>query len=169
MTEESLDNLLADHALGALPRDTTALLDAYLATNPIAQEKAARTQSLVVLARRALADGPAANVPLPPLNRRNIRHWRTAAWTALAAAGMAACLALGFWWGSPRPLQMPANVPALETRAPVAAPPVQTASTGGGVQNFWSVRRLRTYAAQQPPAQPAPIRKPYFTLGQIGG
>jgi hypothetical protein len=82
---------------------------------------------------------------------------------------MAACLALGFWYGAAQNTAPSSN--------PIPSPPAQIASTpdntapapGGGVQNFWSTARLRTYAAQHPtPEKPAPVRKSFSTLGQLG-
>lgn len=177
MTEETLDNLLADHALGALPPDTAALLEAYLAANPAAQNNAAHTHALVHLARQALADTSPRELTLPPLHFPASRRWRTAAWTALATTGMAACLALGFWCGSARPAQSPTNSPIATTvnRAPPAgqtavASTGGAAAAGGGAKDFWSVQRLRAYAAQQPAVEnPAPPRRNFWTLGQIGG
>jgi hypothetical protein len=167
MTEESLDNLLADRALGALSSDTAALLEAYLTHDPEGRKKAAEMEAVASLARRALAREEPKAIVLPPLKLKKTT-WASAGRIAAAATGMAACVILGFLWGRARPAE--GVVEAVVTTNRAIPPAVQTADAGAGVQDFWSIQRLRRYAARQPIVErPTPMRKALWTPGLMGG
>lgn len=97
MNEETLDALLIDRALRALPPDTEALLAAYLGQNPDAADAVKHTHAAVGLVRSALKEEPPAPLPEYGAPRRFRRHTRRR--RLQRAAGTAATLAIGVMVG----------------------------------------------------------------------
>jgi hypothetical protein len=100
MTDDTLERLLIDRSLGALPADVDALLAAYIQSRPDALETARNFDSLVAATRHVLTarDERAAAVPSfdrDALGRRaahSARTWRV--------ASLAACLLIGVGLGA---------------------------------------------------------------------
>ena len=109
MNETFLDALLIDRALGALPPETEALLEAYLAQNRGLVDELDKTVETVNLARDVFKEEeslplPAYQAPLR-IRQRKVRRY------TLQTAGMAATLAIGFLFGHYRIDSAPASAP----------------------------------------------------------
>lgn len=148
MKTEHLSALLADRALGELPPEVAALLEAWLAQNPAAAEQAAGLDTTVRLARAAVA--PPREQPAP-LDLARFRRESAVPRFRLGRAEMlrlAAVLALGVGLGwAFRP--QPAAVPPRPAAATVARPAPSPSSPGA--THFWSVTRFVTGSAQPQP------------------
>ena len=131
MNKETLDALLIDRALGALPPDTEALLAAYLAQNPAAAVDLEQTLEVVGIARDTLDAEPSALLPefRAPRTARRRRQYRY----TLQFAGMAAMLAIGLTVG--RHLSGASTV-RPPTSIGVA---VQTGPTLSSENGIWSI------------------------------
>jgi hypothetical protein len=97
MNKESLDALLIDHALGALPPDPEALLAAYIVQNPETAADLEQTLNAVGLARNALYEEDSTSLPLfcAPRKARHRQQLRR----TLQVSSMAATLAIGLTFG----------------------------------------------------------------------
>jgi hypothetical protein len=143
MDSEMLEKLLMDKALGAVSPEVGALLGAYLEGDARARKEAVAIDGVVGLARKAVGGG--AELKAAPAFRadevRTVRRRRVIGRIGAIAAGMAACLTVGFVLG------------AFRTRggAQVGTVPV-VAQVAGEVRmedsktDFWSVERLRAMA-----------------------
>jgi anti-sigma factor RsiW len=198
MRAELLEQLLIDRSLGQLPPEVAALLDAYLAADPAAAAEGAAYGEAVSLARRAIEGAEAAPM-LPAFDRKRVdagvrrRAWRQRGRIALALAGMAACVAVGFVGGRgvggfggggggvARVDGAGSGSPAVaETRVTrtALAPPASGELGGAAVQAtstidsaadataFWSVQRLRALAERNDVARrPGPaVRQPLKSI-----
>src|SRR5262249_30682196 len=90
---------------------------------------------------------------LPPLSSavRSWSRWRLAVWGGSMAAGIAACVAIGFLWGSKQVLSPnDEKVAKIEGYRPLSPANGDTSvgSEGGGVKDFWSPQRLRAFARE---------------------
>jgi anti-sigma factor RsiW len=147
MSSETLNQLLADRAVGELPPDVRELLDAYLAREPAAAKRLAELNATVALARRALAraSSPAASVrPFPRDRVRAARH-RRAALVWIRPLAMAACVALAFIVG------MKFSRPAA------VAPAAELVAADSGMPGFWAAASVRS-ALDQPPREARTVR-----------
>lgn len=143
MKPETLEALLLDRALGELPPETGELLDAYLAQNPAAADRAESYRATTALARQALAAGaPCRAATSAPSARVSPCPWRgVPSWTELSR--LAACVALGgvIGWLVPRGGPAEAGSVPSVTAAPVAmvSGALDAASSS---KPFWSVGAL---------------------------
>ncbi len=153
MNAETLERLMLDRALGALPPDCEALLAAWLDARPEAAAACREFERTIDLARHALADGPAGSLPAFPAERlrrarQSDRFWRM----TRNVMGIAASVLIGF------------GVHAMLFRAPTPqpaqAPPVVLVQGGpqrgpeatGDDTGFWSGRRLSERASGPAPS-----------------
>jgi hypothetical protein len=166
LKRETLEGLLLDHHFGALPTETTELLDAYLEGDPEARMVAGELTATACLARQALAREPVAGLPKPrfSLPREAVTPLLGArVWSPWFAA--AACLAVGFVLGHST-FNNPA--PKLNT-ARVSETVVGVETTRKTSSNsFWSVNNLRqgTNENARLPAYTvvwdSPLKKPHL-------
>jgi hypothetical protein len=170
MDSKTLDRLLIDDALGALPEDVRALLAAYVAAaGPQAAAEAEVYRQTAGLARRALVQPSAKTVALPPF-RAGAAHrtggaWRWTGRAAALAASLAAGLGLGFlMFSHAAPAE---KVPPPQVAIQPTSPEVLSVSSrpATGVQDFWSVRRL----AGLPPEAAKPAAMPWSGPKGTGG
>lgn len=150
MDRETLDRLLMDQALGALPADTAALLAAYLAHDPAAAGRA-REFAAAATAARQLFRQPLATVlpPFPGGNIRNVEQAQRRVRALRYVASMAAVLVVGIGLG----LVFPRG-PATEAPAPrvTIVPTAPVAEGREPEQGFWSTQRLYASALRSPRA-----------------
>ena len=155
MDADTLERLMIDRAMGALPADTEALLAAYLEHQPQATTQGKALDQTVSLARQTLdAAPPEAALPPFPVSRlaraRRMRRLRL-------AAALAACVLIGFGLGGFGPQPLPPAPP--EVAQPVATmairPPTETI---GSIDRatFWSARAWRERATRD---RPSPHRR----------
>ena len=159
MNQDVLDRLLMDRALGALPLDVNALLNAYLEREPAMAARAVEMDQTLALAKRALQ--PHAEPALPPLKVRplaagevNMVPRNRLMW----AVGLAAAFVLGiglsamFLHSTPTP----ARPVVVEVVRPVDA----------GPSGFWSRARWTNLLAKaSQPEEPrltwiSPVKRP---------
>ncbi len=147
MKPELLESLLLDRALGELPPAVAALLDAHLARDPAAAQRAAEFDATLQLARAAVA--LPREIPHQPLDVERLRCAQHAARTAARRTEifrLAACLALGLIAGwmfrSARAVPTFTPPPAIAIAAPRAIEP-----SG----HFWSVRHFTQGAIKLSP------------------
>jgi hypothetical protein len=161
MNAEMLERLMIDDSLGQLSSEVSALLDAYLMGDPAARAEAEVLRRMVGVARKAAAGA----VPrLPPFDRRGLERarqrrviGRTTGWIS-AAAGLAACLAIGFilghqWQRTSGPSvasdSAPKAVSVFGATARIKDGNADGDDGGGKAANgFWSTQRMRTLAQQ---------------------
>jgi hypothetical protein len=156
MKTETLEALLIDRALGALPPEVDELIDAHLARDPEAARLADGLNATVRLARQAVA--PQCAMPSRPLpfaqwrKRAMVQRWHARAWElSRLAAGVLLGLTLG-WYART------GGGPLLVAAAPPPARPVPPAAVAdqpgrtGSATDFWA---LSSFTAGQQ-ARPAP-------------
>lgn len=152
MNAETLDRLLMDRALGGLPPDVEALLEAWLAQNPGQRERAGEFETAAATARAALrSELPTALPPLPQVRIAKLLEARRRIVWVRNVASLAAVLVLGVGLGAL--LTRGSWAPGGETNVSAGAPVIVAVthpapqSTGG----FWSAARLARTAqkAQQ--------------------
>jgi hypothetical protein len=180
MDDETLERLVIDDALGALPDDARALLAGYLESRPPMAARAAAIREAVALARSASPGGPHA--PLPPFPAERLRRSAAAARRrrlVVRAAAAAACLLLGWAAGrgmagreSTPPASAPMDAAPAQTgvRAPspdrpVPWPPALASAASSHASEFWSARRIAEQARRVQPASPriewtTPVEQP---------
>ncbi len=141
MDQATLERLILDDALGALPSDASALLAAYVQTLPGGNERLAAWQRVAATARTAMPTELAA--PLPPFSapKHTSNPWRIGAIGLAAAAVLAMGVGIGLW--------MPRRVAAPTQVAVVPQPIVVEMRSSGGVHDFWSSQRLLASAMQE--------------------
>ncbi|MBN1489553.1 MAG: hypothetical protein JXA69_06505 [Phycisphaerae bacterium] len=151
MDSETLEKLMIDRALGAMPPDCEILLAAYLETHPDAAAECGSIEQAVELARQALTDGSAATLPAFPAER--LREAQRTDWLwrmTRAAAGIAASVVLGF---GAHAMFFPAATPETGMSASsliaVHGPEQRTEEIGEDA-GFWSGERLREQVAEAP-------------------
>ena len=143
MNRELLETLVLDQCCGALPPETSALLDAYLQRDEAARRIADSCRRATNAVAGALGQ-PAATQPadLPPFPARRVRH-ALAGGTSVRwlgrATGIAAVLVIGAGLGM---LFRGAPIPSgAETGVP--SHPVVNAAEPAALQGgFWSVQRI---------------------------
>ncbi len=153
MDAQTMERLLLDRALGTMPPDTAALLDAYLAEQPAAAAEAERWAATTQLAGLALEgdrESPLPAFPRARLMSAGMRHRRSM--LAWRITGLAACWLIGLgmgglWWRTSR------NTPASPDRHAVVMNP-EDSTFEAAQESFWSVRRLyeRTSTGQVRPS-----------------
>lgn len=157
MDNATMQRLVMDRSLGALDPVVSALLDAYLQTQPQWAQQARQLDDTVTLARSAMGK-PAARLPLFPSQRlaqaQTQLRWRRGLTRLVAvAASVVLGIALGFAWfgrgNAPSPAAGPAAAAAPAT--PLLAEKPAPADSDG----LWSVHRLQRLAAAQAAAAPA--------------
>ena len=151
MDSETLEKLMIDRALGAMPPDCEILLAAYLETRPDAAAECRTIEQTIELARRALADGSATTLPAFPAERLREAQRTDGLWRMTrAAVGIAASVVIGFGMHA---VFFPARTPETGTagsgivanRGPEKQ--IEQVSEDAG---FWSGERLREQAADVP-------------------
>lgn len=143
MNTETLDRLLMDRALGALPRDADALLAAYLDHDSASATRAREFNAAATAARRLFQQPASAGLPpFPALRIHELEQARQRLRILRHVAGLAAALVVGLGLG----------IGFSSGRAPRAAEPTATlsheprwasaAAPGRPQQGFWSTQRL---------------------------
>ena len=140
MNPEALERLLIDRAAGELPPDTSALLEAFLRTDPAASKQAAQLKEAMTLAKKALTPSSESALPAPAFNRPlRVVESKSAPVRLLPqwAYGMAACFICGVavGWFMLHPQAKPSRQETFVTAS--VASPAAPADSG-----FWSVARL---------------------------
>jgi hypothetical protein len=167
MNQEMLERLLVDRALGALPPDVEALLDAYLEMESARAPLRGEIDETVRLARQALA--PPRPLSLPPLKlvptpeRTTAGTRRRTWWPAELAAAFVLGLGLGPWvWHQSHPAASRTEIAAVAAVEAVGHSFDATTRSPA----FWSMARL-TDAGSKIPLSPrpriswtSPVRKP---------
>jgi len=154
MNAETLERLMLDRALGALPPDCESLLAAYIEKDPQAAATDKEYKATVNAARGALADALPSTLPAFPARRlvdarRQYRHLRL----FRGVVGIAASIAIGF---GVHAFFFPARSANSSHPDPIvlaqAATRNEAPADAGG---FWSAQRLykRAEAAPQRPAK----------------
>lgn len=145
MKLELLEPLLHDRALGELSPAVAALLDAHLASDPVAARRAAELADTIRLARTTVATPlKAPRRPLDtallmdhhPVSRATVRRTEVLA--------LAACLTLGLglgWWLRTARNPAPTPSPVVVTRAALPQPAEPTT-------RFWSVSHFAPASAK---------------------
>jgi hypothetical protein len=156
MKIETLEALLTDRALGALPPEVGELLDFHLTLDPEAARLAKDLASTVKLARSAVG-GSNVLAYSPPMDRvrrtLKVQRRKTAAWEL---SKLAACILLGLAVGV---VSRSGGNPAAER--PVAGADVRPLPVGdaadlaGGRNGFWS---LANFAPKRPDQTAADAR-----------
>lgn len=144
MDPETLERLLMDRALGSLPPDAEALLEAYLSHDAAAAERAREFVEASDAARQVLRSTEAASLPPFPVTqvlkleraRRGIRWLRN---TAGIAATLVVGIGLGAWF---TPASTRAPIGPAPTPTEVVARPTASFGTESHSAGFWSVSRL---------------------------
>lgn len=155
MDAETLERLLMDRALGSLPQDSEALLEAYLSHDLGAAERAREFADATDAARQVLRSGEATTLPAFPITQvlkleraqRKIRWLRN---TAGIAATLVVGIGLGAWFA-----QVPARVPLGAGSTPIEmvarlAGPADAESRG---KRFWSESRLARVVHRSQPTR----------------
>lgn len=145
MNLELLEPLLRDRALGELSPAVAALLDAHLASDPVAARRAAELADTIGLARTAVATpllAPQRSLEIArlqdhsPVSRATVRRTEVLA--------LAACLTLGLglgWWLRTARNPAPTPPPLVVTRAVLPQPAEPT-------PRFWSVSHFAPASAK---------------------
>lgn len=169
MNTETLERLMLDRGLGALPPDCEALLAAYLEERPEAAAACRRFERTVGLARAALAEKPAGPPPAFPTERLLQTRWSYRGWRIMRnAAGIAAAILIGF---GAHGLLFRAEPPS-----PIRPGPTVIAQAGSdrrseandGGSSFWSSRRLYERASETLPKSSnrviwdSPVKPPHI-------
>lgn len=153
MDADTLERLMLDRGLDALPPDCGALLDAYLATDSAAARLNREVSETIELARLALRSDETLSLPAFPAerlvrSRRRVRTWRM----VRNVTGLAAAILVGFAIRGFVPASRPQPAPPLQQF--VFAPDVPARQPANETQNgFWSTRRLyerATVVREQP-------------------
>ncbi|HVS69627.1 MAG TPA: hypothetical protein VHQ47_00060 [Phycisphaerae bacterium] len=148
MNGEMLERLLMDRALGGLAPEVEALLVEYLERDEKARGRAEELGALTGLMRRAMGSEEVEHGALPALRLGG--GWRRrVAWGVAAGAGMAACVAIGFWGG--RSVRDGGGSVDVAERVAVVPAQREAAAEGGG--EFFSVERLRGLAVRNAVAE----------------
>jgi hypothetical protein len=96
MDTETLERLLMDRALGALPADAEALLAAWVSDHPEKRAVAERIERTVGAARAALAEEKPVRLPPFPVEAIGRRLAERRRWAVVGeVAGLAACVLVG--------------------------------------------------------------------------
>jgi len=161
MNKTTLDALLIDRALGALPPETEALLDAYLEQSPAIAAALDKTCDAVNLARAAFDHETAPALPsfhAPVLARRRKLHRRS-----LQVIGLAATLAIGFFFGQYHLGRPPASVPDSR-RAVIESVPAPKAA---GIWSITPERLTRTKKRSSNWKWHSPVQQPRLTTQEM--
>lgn len=157
MNNETLDALLIDRSLGALPPDTEALLDAFLEQNPSSAKRQELTCDIVGLARQSFRNEEL--VPLPEFRAPQWVHRRKQRHYTLQITGMAATLAIGLGLG----LHLSHARPSERTTSPPIAMTIIRKSSPEVPHGIWSAkhkRAERNNSSRSALKWTSPIRKP---------
>jgi anti-sigma factor RsiW len=143
MKPEMLETLLLDRALGELPPEVAALLDAHLAQTPDAAIRAAEFADTLQLARTAVAAPRETPRALDLERLRRAHRAQHSATRRSEILRLAACLALGLGLGWLARTPSPHTVIAAATPRPVPVVSVPTPPPAAApTTRFWSVARL---------------------------
>jgi hypothetical protein len=154
MNEQTLERLLIDDAIGALPPDHRELLAAYTAATGSDSQRLL-WEGVAAAARDALPAEPARSIPEFPIHTLRIHQLLRAALFGVAAAAM---LLIGMAIGTRFVAQTPLPPsPSVVISAPAQAAPVPR---NAGVPDIWSSSRLVAMALQR---QNAPVALPRWT------
>jgi anti-sigma factor RsiW len=158
MDIDTLDRLLMDRALGALPPDTDALLAAYLNHDVAAAARAQEYEAVAAAARRLVqTPAPPALPPFSTLRIREIEEARRRVRALRYVAGIAAAFVVGIGLGigfprgpSLRASAQPESVaPVKQTSAiPRALRLASTPEPAPPELGLWSMQRLYDNARQ---------------------
>lgn len=141
MNDQTLERLMIDEALGALPPDVNELLAAYCADTAHERQRKA-WQQLALTTREALQPRTAEAIPVFPAQAVRVLRFRRTAAMALSAAAM---LLFGIGIGFHLHIAQPSAAPAVT--AQLANPPPVVAAAGG-VPDIWSSNRLLAVALE---------------------
>ena len=143
MNTETLDRLLMDRALGALPPDADALLAAYLDHDSASATRAQEFDAAAAAARRLFQQPASAGLPaFPALRIHKVEQARQRLRIVRHAAGLAAALVLGLGLGigfSSGGVQVSSEEAATVSHEPRWA---SAAAPGRPQPGFWSTQRL---------------------------
>ena len=165
MDAETLERLLIDRALGALPADTEALLAAYLEGEEQATTQGKVLDQTVSLARQALADAAPPDAALPPFPKAKLaraQRTRRLRLATVQAAALAACVLIGFSVGGlgsnsllppevPPPPERAQLSEGIRPAATVTIRPSAEITDSTYRSTFWSVQAWRERAAKDRP------------------
>lgn len=164
---ELIERLVVDHELGELGEDTSALLNAYLASDANAFALASEISQTVAAARSAMTDPmTSAEAPLPPLNFAGLaratatreddeqlprlapsarsgrrpahRPWQ---WVGFAAAAAIAIVASFGYWPTLRVFTETELNRVRNDRDPFIAVSSSLITAPGSTEGFWQIRR----------------------------
>jgi hypothetical protein len=146
MDSETLDRLLMDQALGALPLDVDMLLAAYLDHDAAAAARAREFAAATMAARRLLRQPtPTRLPPFPAADIHNVEQTQRRVHALGYVASMAAVLVVGIGLGLVFPRSPTRATPAPLITLASAAPIVAAHEAEAG---FWSTQRLYENARQ---------------------
>jgi|GEM_PF-4241508 len=147
MDQLTLERLLIDDALEALPPDVHTLLTAYLESTG-QHPKQAAWMAVADAARKALpgVDAMEKEISLPSLRVRPNPLWQQLRLGLRAAAMIMIGAGIGMYLSRHAAESIPAQV-----ARPVAAATPQIETSSLGVSDFWSEKRLIAWATQGEP------------------
>jgi len=147
MNDETLERLMIDDALGALPPDTSALLEAYT-VNAASDDQRLKWRRLAELAAETTkADQGGTVPPFPGTPLRLLRFQRVAVSTLAAAAVLALGLGIGLYIPTLHPRT--SSPAALITRDQSEDRLVEPVTKMRGVAGMWSSDRLLAVATER--------------------
>jgi anti-sigma factor RsiW len=162
MDTETLDRLLMDRALGALPPDADALLAAYLGCDAAAATRAQEFDVAATAARRLFQEPvPSVLPPFPALGIHKVEQARQRVHVLRQGVGIAAALVVGIGLGVsfPRGLALgptrmqPGTSGPTESRATIARETALASAGEAGPQfGMWSTQRYYENTRQTRPS-----------------
>ncbi|MCL2641317.1 MAG: hypothetical protein FWD53_10760 [Phycisphaerales bacterium] len=159
MDDLKLEALLMDRALGGMSPEVAGLLDAYLERDAESRGRAEAWENVAGLAKRAMREDRVAELPAFPRRRLEaVRWWGRLGRVAVWGGAMAACLAVGWFLGSHKP------VAEVEVGNKVAAVENRQEPRVAAVKDFWSEERLRTVVMERrnSPSSQSPSMKTLY-------
>lgn len=158
MSPETIERLILDKALGALPADCQALLEAYLESRPSEMASCRSTEDLLGRVRIAMTDGVAQPLPSFPAGRLSrVRRIGLTGRVAMSVAAVAACVLLGFGLHAMVFPDMPLRPDVPKAVLVVQVDAVRPAQAHRDGDGFWSGRRLSEQATEAPQPTPSPL------------
>ena len=145
MDTQKIEPLLMDHALGATTPEVGALIEAFQEKDTEVRARLEKWLGIAKLARRAMEETVVTALPAFPQRQLQVARLGTQRRRMLVwSAGLAACMLIGYLLGS-RGHGHPAT-PAVVTADPRPTLAAAVAVPLAGVDDFWSIERLRASA-----------------------